>query len=167
LLAERGDPAKAETFLAEGCAQYPGDVKCLGAWVARAMKNDSPHLSDAVRALVAAGCSDAEACASTHIGIGTLFANAGRWHTALSHFEQATREASSSEAWQAVARASDQVGDDTRAAEARRRVALFTQGDARSADARLVEAPHGSAAVPSPPEQSQAEQGAHDEEPGE
>lgn len=165
-LAERGEPEKAEAFLAEGCAQYPGDVKCLRAWAARALKNDSPKLAEAVRALVAAGCSDAESCASTHLGIGTLFANSGRWHTALSHFEQATREASSSEAWQAVARASERVGDDTRAADARRRVALFAQGDARSANASLVDATRESGAVPSPPERPQADQDDHDGEPG-
>jgi tetratricopeptide (TPR) repeat protein len=132
LLAETGQPAKAEVHLAEGCLQFPGDVKCLGAWVARTLQNDSPHLQDAVNALVAAGCSSPEGCASTHLGIGTLFANAGRWHNALSHFEHATQESPSTEAWQAVAEAAERLGDDMMAADARRRVALLAQGHARA-----------------------------------
>jgi hypothetical protein len=130
LLAERGDPWKAEEFLARGCERFPGDVKCLGAWVARALKNDSPRLQQAVNALVAAGCTDADSCASTHLGIGTLFANAGRWNNALTHFKHAAQEASTIEAWRAVANSAERIGDATTAKDARRRVALLTEARA-------------------------------------
>ena len=66
------------------------------------------------------------------LGIGALFANAGRWHSALSHFEHATQESPSTEAWQAVAGAAERLGDDTVAADARRRVALLAQGRAQA-----------------------------------
>jgi len=128
LLAELGQTVQAEGHLAQACGQFPGDVKCLTAWVTRALNNNSPRLQKAINALVAAGCTAADDCASIHLVIGNLFANVGRWHTARSHFEHATQEASTSQAWQAVARAAERLGDSTTAKDARRRVALLTPG---------------------------------------
>jgi tetratricopeptide (TPR) repeat protein len=147
LLAARGERERAEQFLERGCQPFPGDVKCLRAWVARALANQSPRLQDAVNAYVAAGCKDAEACADAHMGLGVLFANAGRWHNALSHYQHATAEAPTPEAWQAVAKVAEQLGDETMAKDARRRVSLFAQGPA---SAPLEVVPGNPA--PSPPE---------------
>jgi tetratricopeptide (TPR) repeat protein len=128
LLTERGQPVQAEDHLAQGCRQFVGDVKCLRAWVVRALENNSAHLQEAVNTLVAAGCTDTEGCAATHLDIGNLFAGVGRWHGALTHFQHAAREASTAEAWEAVANAAERLGDETMADDARRRKALLAPG---------------------------------------
>ncbi|MEY2933725.1 MAG: lipopolysaccharide lipooligosaccharide O-antigen ligase, partial [Pseudomonadota bacterium] len=146
LLAARGEPQRAEQFLEHGCQPFPGDVKCLREWVARALANQSSRLQDAVNAYVAAGCSNADGCAYAHMTLGTMFANAGRWHDALSHYQHATREAPTPEAWQAVASVAERLGDETTATDALRRVNLFARRQPE------VLATEPAAVTPAPPE---------------
>jgi tetratricopeptide (TPR) repeat protein len=126
LLAEQGQTQRAEELLAQTCERLPGDLEATDALVNQALSNDSPRLPSAVRSLVAAACSTPERCAAAHVRLGNRFATAGRWHLALAHYQHAADEAPSPDTWQAVAAAADQLGLETLAASARRRLELST-----------------------------------------
>ncbi len=118
-------PLRAEEQLAAACSHFPGDEACAKERVTLALRNNSPQLPGAVRALVASGCATPERCAETHFHLGQQFAGQGQWNTAASHFRQATVEMPTAESWRAFAGASKQLGQEVRAEDALRRAELL------------------------------------------
>jgi Flp pilus assembly protein TadD len=131
ILVEQGRPKEAEDHLAHTCEHVPGDRSCGDALVAQALANDSPRLNAAVKGLVATACSNRERCGQTHLHLGNQFANAGQLHIALSHYRHAAEETPSAEVWHTLAVAAERLGQETVAADARRRMGLLEAVDAR------------------------------------
>jgi tetratricopeptide (TPR) repeat protein len=129
---QAGNPHAAEQGLREGCTRFPGNAGCHEAIVALALANDSPELTASVRRLVASGCTTQEACGQTHLAVGHLFARAGRLNTALGHYEHATREAPSPDAWRALGDVAGRLGYSAIQTEARRRMQLLEAGERRA-----------------------------------
>lgn len=148
LLAEldvqAGDPHGAERKLRMACTRFAGNAGCDEAVVTLALDNDSPELPASVRSFVASGCSTQEACGRTHLTLGHLFARAGRWNTALGHYEHAAREAPSADTWRALAEVSGRLGHTGIQADAQRRVRLLEAGASRAAG---TSAPHAAGAL--------------------
>jgi len=155
ILTERGQPLEAEEHLARTCEQLPGDLACNEALVAQALANDSPRLPSAVKALVAVACNNRERCGRAHLTLGNRFAQAGQWHVALTHYRHAAEEAPSAQAWQALARAAEHVGQESVALEARRRVGLAKAADEQLTRPFATESP---SAIPLPPDDDPAVQ---------
>jgi tetratricopeptide (TPR) repeat protein len=125
LTALEGHAREAEADLWRACQRFPGNVGCDEALVTLAMSNSSENLTDAVKRFVASGCANAESCSRTQLTLGNLFARAGKWNIAITHYERAAREAPSPETWGALAHAARQAGNDTQAADAQRRASLL------------------------------------------
>jgi tetratricopeptide (TPR) repeat protein len=121
LLEWQSGPAPAEAELSDACRQLPADLACAQSLATLAIKTRSPHLPGAVNALVALACGTREGCGQIHMRLGQQFAGQGQWHSAASHFWQATQEAPSPESWRAVGQAYRQLGQEVRAASALRR----------------------------------------------
>jgi uncharacterized protein HemY len=79
-----------------------------------------------VRALIASGCATRERCAATHLGLGQQFAGLGQWRNAQNHFRQATQEWPTVDGWRALANASTELGQSSRAEDALRRAELLS-----------------------------------------
>lgn len=139
ILAERGQAHEAEEHLARTCEQLPGDLGCSDALVAQALVNDSPRLPTAVKSLIALACGNRERCGESHLKLGNRFAGAGQWHVALAHYRHATTETPSTQTWQALARAAERLGQETLAADARRRMALLKAEEASNLTLTLGE----------------------------
>lgn len=118
-------PIAAEARLVKACELLPGDEACARELVKLALRNNSPRLSTAVRALIASGCATPARCAQTHERLGRQFAASGQWHNAASHFRLAALEMPSADNWRALANASRQLGQDLRAEDALRRAELL------------------------------------------
>jgi tetratricopeptide (TPR) repeat protein len=125
LLELSSGAAAAEERLVQGCARFVGDETCATWLVSLALRNQSPRLPGAVRAMIAAGCGTRERCAATHLGLGRELAGAGRWHDAQNHFREATREWPTPESWRELAAACRALGQSERAEDALRRAALL------------------------------------------
>ncbi|MEY4548883.1 MAG: hypothetical protein RL685_5078, partial [Pseudomonadota bacterium] len=152
---QAGDPRGAERKLGAACARFAGNPGCDEAVVALALQNDSVELLDAVRRFVASGCSTQEACGRTHLALGNLFARAGRWSTALGHYEHAAQEAPSPDTWRVLAEVSGRLGYTAVQADAQRRMRLLEAGAlhaAPTATEQSLEAapPDGRAELPAP-----------------
>jgi tetratricopeptide (TPR) repeat protein/O-antigen ligase len=118
-------PRAAEDRLASGCAQFPADEACARALFALALKNQSPRLPAAVRALIASGCVTRERCAATHSSLGDQYAALGQWRSAQAQFRQATLEWPTADNWRSLANASRELGQSERAEDALRRAELL------------------------------------------
>jgi tetratricopeptide (TPR) repeat protein len=114
-------PLAAEEQLARACSRFPADEPCSRALVELALRNASARLPEAAAASTAAGCTSPERCASTHLWLGRTLAAHGQWLDAQAHFQRATLEQPSAEAFRALAEAATALGQSARAEEARRR----------------------------------------------
>jgi tetratricopeptide (TPR) repeat protein len=161
ILAEAGQGREAEALLARTCEELASDPSCADALMQQALANDSPRLTDAVTRLVAMACGSRESCGEAHLRIGHRFAGARRWNVAFTHYRQAVEEAPSREAWQALARAARQLGEETLAADAERRGGLSGGGKAAEPATPAIEKTEPSV-HPEPPGGEPFERGASD-----
>jgi tetratricopeptide (TPR) repeat protein len=127
----QGDAVKAETELASICDRFPGDASCAQELAVFAIRNKSPRVPAAVNAWVALACATRASCGQAHLQLGGQFAATGQWHSAVTHYRQATQETPSPYSWRALAQASRQIGQEARASDALRRADLLDLGKSR------------------------------------
>lgn len=128
-----GSLSQAEALLARECSDRRASVGCRQTWVRTAGKlGDDEKLQTAIDALLIAGCTTAEKCATTAVWLANFMIARGDHRAALAYLDRAVRERPTKARWKRLAKVATQVG-----AYAKARHALEKAGRSSRRDPEL------------------------------